>query len=101
MGIQKIKLDYFLRKSKVGLNAFCEKNNLKNYHELVEYCLLKNFIAVTKEEYEKVFPLESKVLKEEEEIIEVVKIESPKPEKKTKKRRSRKKSSNSENWNSN
>lgn len=100
MGIQKIKLDYFLRKSKVGLNTFCEKNNLKSYDELVEYCSLKNFISVTKEEYEKVFPLEVKVLKEEE-IIEVVKIESPKSEKKTKKRRSRKKSSNSEDWDSN
>ena len=95
MGTQKIKLDYFLRKTKTGLKVFCDKNNLRSYDELLEYCLTKNFISVTKEAYKKVFP--PVVLKEEkveEKITEVFEVDKPVTEKKTRKRRSRKKSSN-------
>jgi hypothetical protein len=95
MGIQKIKLDYFLRKTKTGLKVFCDNNNLRNYDELLEYCLTKSFISVTKEEYKKVFPpVDLKEEKVEEKITEVFEVDKPVTENKTRKRRSRKKSSN-------
>lgn len=89
MGTQKIKLGYFLSKSRVSLKKFCEINDLKSYDDLVDYCLSKNFIAVTEEEYKKSFP---SVVKKEK-IVEVSKVAQPIEEKKTRKRRSNKKSS--------
>jgi len=101
MGTQKIKLDYFLRKSKVSLKDFCEKNNLKSYDELVDYCLSKNFISVTELVYKDSVP--AKDLKEV--VNKIIKKETnvdlPKTEKKVRKRRSRKKSSDSKSGNIN
>jgi len=95
MGTQKIKLGYFLSKSRVSLKNFCERNDLKSYDDLVNYCLSKNFIAVTEEEYKKSFP--PVVKKEKKKVVEVSKVAQPSEEKKTRKRRSSKKSSDSEN----
>ena len=94
----RIKLDYFLKKTRISLKGFCEKNSLKSYDELLEYCLSKGFAVVSKKEYESTFP--PKPLKKEK-VVEAVKIDSDqsKPEKKIRKRRSRKKSSDSESGN--
>lgn len=98
MGIQKIRLSYFLSKSGVGLKKFCELNDLKTYDELVEYCKSKNFNIglIEEEDFNSIFPKAVPV----EVVKEVVEVQKPKPKSKektsTRKRRVSKKSENSE-----
>lgn len=99
MGTQKIKLDYFLRKSKVSLKDFCEKNNLKSYVELVDYCLSRNFISVTELVYKDSFPVKESKEVDNKNIKKEINVDLPKTEKKVRKRRSRKKSSDSKSGN--
>ena len=46
-----IKLNYILRRNRINIKKFCNKNKLTSYELLLEYCKERQFIPCTEEEY--------------------------------------------------
>ena len=54
-------LDIILRKNKIDLNTFIEKNKLTSYSSLVEYCRGRNFVPCSEEDFKKELGVKEKV----------------------------------------
>jgi hypothetical protein len=68
----KIKLEHMLKRNKITLKNFLEKNYLDTYEKLCEYCSNRNFIVCDKKDYDNVLPPKKKkvVLKKEVKKVE-------------------------------
>jgi len=56
----KIKLEHILKRNKITLKNFLEKNYLDTYEKLCEYCANRNFIVCDKKDYDNVLPPKKK-----------------------------------------
>jgi len=56
----KIKLEHILKRNKITLKNFLEKNYLDTYEKLCEYCVNRNFIVCDKKDYDNVLPPKKK-----------------------------------------
>jgi len=56
-----ISLDTMLKKNKIDLKIFIEKNKLTSYTSLVEYCQGRNFVPCSEEKYKKELDIKEKV----------------------------------------
>jgi hypothetical protein len=56
----RVSLEYVLSKNGINLVGFLNKNKIKSYESLEEYCRKRNMLPISIEEYLKVFPPEDK-----------------------------------------
>jgi len=56
----KIKLEYILKRNKITLKQFLEKNHINSYEKLCNYCKEKSFIVCDKKEFDDILPPKKK-----------------------------------------
>ena len=63
----KIKLEYILKRNKITLKQFLEKNHINSYEKLCIYCEERRFIVCDKKEFDDILPSKKKevILKKE------------------------------------
>ena len=49
----KLNLTYYLKRKKTDLKTFLKINRLTSYEQLVEFCKLRSFIPISKDDFEK------------------------------------------------
>jgi hypothetical protein len=56
----KIKLEHILKRNKITLKEFLEKNYINSYAKLCSYCEERNFIACNQKDFDDVLPPKKK-----------------------------------------